>query len=138
MLTDVITALGEMQVGVVKCRYLDTADLQVDPADCPLRIIVPIVESDGEFVAIGSMEGTTWSIHDVLLWRPITKGSARQDIEGMCAYVDDYLETLKAKRSPTSSSWIVGWKIFIGPIAWAEQVADFRGVDITLAIQEAK
>jgi len=137
VITDIITAVGEMAIGDTVCRYLDTAKMDVAAGDLPVRIIVPVTEAAGEFVAIGNLSAIEWRIHDVLLYAAVTQGSGiHQFTSEMATYIEQYITALKANRVFATTGVLVGWEFRMGPIAWSSPTPDYWGVDIALVIEE--
>ena len=134
-LRDIYAALSEMAVGDVPCRNLDEIKLDVSPADCPTRLLLPSTEGEMGFVGLGPTSRVAWRVRDLCLWQPVMAGTGiQQCADDMLGYLELYQAAVRALRNPTSGSSIVGVTYQMGPVAWAD--SDFWAIDIILEVEE--
>ncbi len=132
---DIYEDIANLEVGSIKCRNIDKVKLAVRDGDLPLRILLPSTSGDMDFVAIGNLQSMAWTIRDLCLFAPVTKGKGiEQFSKAMVEYLSLYLEQIKANRNPTNTSHIVGVEGQMVPIQWAEKT--YWAVDITLTVSE--
>jgi hypothetical protein len=106
-------------------------------AAAPIRVLMPMRLSGDpfEFVALGKTSKTTWRIVDLLLIKPVSQGDGiKSEGENMVAYAENYHDTLRSKRSPTSSSHVVGATINTGVFSWNQ--VDYYGVECVVTVDE--
>src|SRR3970040_2682058 len=133
LIASIYLAIANLAIGGVKSRNLPEAQLAIEQADLPIRILLPSTKGDGSFVLVGSVEKVSWSIRDLCLWAPIDKDLV--DVaEPMLRYITAYLTALKALRGPTSQSHVAGFDFQIAPIEW--NGASYWAVDATLSVEE--
>ena len=138
-MSNIVTAYGAIAAyaptGVTTSRNISAAQLAVADADLPCRILLPATEADGEFVAIGDLQGVNWTIKDLCLWAPLEAGTGVQQYSAaMLTYITSYLSKVKAGRSPAANCTIVGFAFNMAPVKWG--VKDYWAVDISLIVRE--
>ena len=112
-----------------------SGQLTIANADLPKRILLPSTNVNGEFVMIGTLQKTAWSIRDLCLWAPLGSGSGvEQYSSAMLTYIASYLAKVKAARSPAANCAITGVEAQMGPVPWGEK--DYWAVDITVTVEE--
>ena len=132
-LREIYEAISEMKVGDVKARNLDKLKLQVRKT--PVRMLLPDFTGDQEFVAIGTLTNTTWSIRDLCLWQPRKAGTGiEQCANDMLAYIELYGAAIRTMRSPVPGSTIVGVSYQMGSVPFAGN--EYWAVNIVLEIEE--
>jgi len=132
---DIYAALSEMAVGDVVCRNLDEIKLEVAPADCPIRLLLPSTEGEMNFVGIGPTSRVAWRIRDLCLWQPMRAGTGIEQCgDDMLAYLELYQAGVRALRNPTTGSSITNVVYTMSPVAWAN--SDFWAIDIILEVEE--
>jgi len=132
---DIYEDISKMTVGDVKCRNIDKISLTIRDGSLPMRLLLPSTSGDMDFIALGDMQGVAWTIRDLCLFAPVTKGKGiEQFSEAMVEYLSLYMAAVKANRNPTTTSNIVGVEGTMKPIQWAEKT--YWAVDVTLTVSE--
>jgi len=132
---DIYKSISNMKVGSVKSRNIDKVKLAIKTGELPLRLLLPSTSGDMDFIAIGDLQGIAWTVRDLCLFAPVTKGKGIEYFsKGMVEYLSLYMAQLKANRNPTNTSVVIGAEGVMQPIQWAEET--YWAVDITLTIKE--
>ena len=132
---NIYKSVANMEVGSIKSRNIDKVKLAVKDGELPLRLLLPSTSGEMDFIAIGNLQKVAWTIRDICLFAPVTKGSGVQQFaKAMVEYLSLYVAQVKANRHPTGTSHILGIEGTMAPIQWAENT--YWAVDITLTIEE--
>jgi len=132
---DIYRSIANMEVGSIKSRNVDKVKLAIKDGELPLRLLLPSTSGEMDFIAIGSLQNMAWTIRDLCLFAPLTKGKGIESFsKAMVEYLSLYLAQVKANRNPTTTSNIVGVEGTMMPVLWAEKT--YWAVDITLAVEE--
>jgi hypothetical protein len=132
---DIYKSIANMKVGSIKSRNIDKVTLTVRDGSLPLRLLLPATSGEMDFIALGSLQKMGWTIRDLCLFAPVTKGSGIQQFsKAMVEYLSLYMAQIKENRNPTSLSNIIGVEGVMQPIQWAEKT--YWAVDITLTVEE--
>jgi hypothetical protein len=134
-ITDIYFALSQMAVGPVPCRNREEIQLVVRAEDCPVRLLVPMIETELDFVFIGALTKEEHRIRDLCLWQPVSAGLGIQqcayDIGVWCAMYDDAIRALK---NPTAGSTIRHLSRKEVEVQWGD--TKFFGIENILTIEE--
>jgi hypothetical protein len=107
--------------------------------EMPVRIlsnISPEGEAAGTFVALGKTQRIDWTISDLLLIRPTSLGgSLRNSAPQIQTYIVDYIDAVKADRSPTNQSWVESMTFTPGTYEYGDNVS-YYGVNVILTVSE--
>ena len=134
-LTSIYAAIAAMTVTGATARDIGAIQVEVRPADMPVRMLLPSPTGELEFVGLGTLNKITWVIRDLCLWAPMSAGSGIADYStAMVNYIKAYVIALKAERGPTAQSVITGVAFQMGPVPWGD--SDYWAIDVTLTIDE--
>ena len=132
---DIYKSISKMKVGSIKCRNIDKVSLKFRDSSLPLRMLLPATSGEMDFVAIGSLQNMAWTIRDLCMFAPLTKGKGIEShAQAMVEYLSLYLAEVKANRNPTALSNIVGVEGVMEPVLWGEKT--YWAIDITLTVEE--
>ena len=132
---EIYKAIAKMTVGSVKARNISEVKLSVKDGDLPLRLLLPSTSGDMDFIALGDMQGVAWTIRDLCLFAPLTKGKGiEQYSKAMVDYLSLYFAQVKSNRNIYNTSTIIGVEGSMQPVLWAEK--SYWAVDITLTVKE--
>lgn len=132
---NIYKSIANMKVGSIKSRDINKVKLAIRDGDLPMRMLLPSTSGEMDFIAIGSLQSMGWTIRDLCLFAPVTKGSGIQQFsKAMVEYLSLYLAQVKENRNPTTTSTIVGLEGQMAPVLWAEKT--YWAVDITLTVEE--
>ena len=132
---DIYKSFSNMKVGSVKSRNIDKVKLAIRDQDLPMRLLLPSTSGDMDFIAMGDLQGIGWTIRDLCLFAPITKGKGiEQFSKAMVEYLSLYMAQIKENRNPTNTSNVVGVEGSMNPVQWADET--YWAIDITLTIKE--
>jgi hypothetical protein len=106
-ITDIYFALSQMAVGPVPCRNREEIQLVVRAEDCPVRLLVPMIETEMDFMGIGKTTVAQHQIRDLCLWQPVTAGlGIQQCAYDMGVWCEMYDAALRVLKNPTAGSTI--------------------------------
>ncbi len=116
----------------------------VEPADCPVRLLLPggwrSEGAEERFVALGNTVTVPWRVVDLCLWRPVGQGLNKvgDTIPDLIDYAAAYVEMIRSFRSPTAQSNVAAVMVDIPPLVeWPIGSGRwFFGVEVTLQIEE--
>ena len=132
---EIYTSIANMKVGSVKSRNIDKVKLIVKDNSLPMRLLLPATSGEMDFIAIGNLQNMGWTIRDLCLFAPLTKGKGIEYFsQAMVEYIGLYLAQVKANRNPTKHSNIVGLEGQMAPVQWAETT--YWAIDIVLTVEE--
>jgi len=132
---EIYKAVSNLEIGSVKSRNIDKVKLVVRDGSLPLRLLLPSTTGDMDFIALGDMQGVAWTIRDLCLFAPLTKGRGiEQYSSAMVDYLSLYFEQIKANRNIYGTSTIIGVEGSMNPVQWAEK--SYWAIDITLTVKE--
>jgi hypothetical protein len=137
MISDIYDAVAGLSVGTVSVRNITSAKNTVKAGDCPVRILLPVVEGEQGFIAIGknNLMSCTWLVRDVCLWSPLQEGAGiEQHATDMVGYIENYATALKSFRAPTNASHLVNVSFSMKPILWGE--TSYLAIETILEIEE--
>lgn len=110
-------------------------------ADCPARLLLPLGTS-GEnrsttFQSVGRFMAVSWKITDLLLYKPLGKGSGVQDVAfDLLDYMRAYVEAAKQNRA-LGAGTLVSLNFEAGVFTYPLGTNNvFYGVETTLVINE--
>jgi len=135
-ISDIYLAISKMKVGKVKCRNIDKIKLAIRDRDLPRRFLLPSTEGDLNFVALGASPiNIEWTIRDLVLWAPITKGAGIEKFaQSMVEFEMLYIKRLQENMNPTTQSVITSVTWRQGPVPWADK--DYWAIDYSLKVEE--
>ena len=132
---NIYKSISKMKVGDIKARNIDKVKLTIRDSSLPLRLLLPATSGDMDFIAMGNLQNVGWTIRDLCLFAPLTKGKGVEAYsEAMVDYLSLYMEQIKDNRNPTNLSNIVGVEGSMAPVLWAEKT--YWAIDITLTVEE--
>ena len=132
---DIYKSIASMKVGSVKSRNVDKVKLTIRDGSLPLRLLLPSTSGEMDFIAMGNLQNMGWTIRDLCLFAPLTKGKGIESYsKAMVEYLSLYMAEIKENRNPTTTSHIVGVEGVMQPVQWAEK--SYWAIDITLTIEE--
>jgi hypothetical protein len=80
-------------------RDLDELKVAVQPADAPVRLILPYSVRtegrEGQFYSLDSINGMRWYIADLMLWKPVPLGRYADIAPDIVRYQAAYLDMLR-------------------------------------------
>ena len=147
-LTDIYNAIESWPITldgkVVAVRGLDELQNQVTAADMPIRLLVPygrwwdVGGEDMTFIAFRDMSRLTWTIRDMMLYKPVRQGLGLADVAGPLArYAAAYVDTVTDNRQLTNTAWVGQALVLPGVYEWPLESGNFYwGVEATIRAEE--
>ena len=128
----------------VAVRGLSELKNQVTSADLPLRMLVPygrwwdVGGEDLTFVAFRDMSRLTWTVRDMLLYKPVRQGLGLEDIASdLAEYTAAYVDQVTANRQLTNTAWVAEAFVMPGVYEWPLHGNTFYwGVECLLRVDE--
>ncbi len=128
-------SIANMKVGSIKSRDIDKVKLAIRNSDLPMRMLLPSTAGDMGFIAMGNLQNMAWTIRDLCLFAPLTKGKGVEAYsKAMVEYLSLYMKEIKKNRNPTRLSNIVGVEGQMTPVQWAD--TKYWAIDIVLTVEE--
>lgn len=139
-------ASASVSAGATTVTGLAQGTLKVSGLECPVRVLTLLRESGVQVASFtygaNAAMKAVWTVHDLLLWRPVGLDTELADLEGaLTDYMAGVIDWARANRTPGSSA---GAKAVIevqsmtpGVFEWPTGSGNqFYGVDTALTVYE--